>query len=528
MAERIEIIVTTDASAAAGELDQLADQVEALTGVRPEVTVAAETEEATSGLDAVSEIVDEMDAADVALDVSAPGAADAVGELEAVAGAADDAADAAADMGDAAAGGIGSIKGTAKDVVRPLGLARSSVGDLTDALQLMTDKAIESGIVSPAAVGKIAAALPAIGVAIGVAVSAWQAFQKEEKAAAEAADKLRDAYRGVGDALAAGDPVAAAEALTAANEDLYASAADLGVPYQELTDFITGATDEMPTLEAAHGRLGDETAELAFGVLKARDAFTVAAEAGGTLGSKTDAASTSIDTYTESVGGAADAAEDLAGWLDDVNTELDLQSDALSVAGAIDTLETSLRDAGIAAYQFGAGSEEASDANRDLAGDLIDAKQDVIDYAEAVGNIPPEEITKILALLDQGKIAEAEAAFDELSRGRAVPVKADAETGEAEKDLGYLSRNRTAKIYAKVTGGNPGAGGPYAPQGTAAMPTADAAPTVMAAAAPAPVVNVTVDARGAIDPYSVGLAVERAAGAWGRVSGQWRPGRRAG
>jgi len=527
MAERIEIIVTTDAGTAAGELDALAAQVEELTGIRPEITVAADAGDAADDLDAVAETAGDLDSTDAAVDVSAPGASDAVADLGDVAAAADTAAQAAADVGPAADAGLGSIKGAAKDTLRPLGLAKSSVGDFTDALQLAADTAVDSMGLTQAQIGKVAAALPAIGVAIGLAVTAWQAYNKEQEQAAEEADKLRDAYRGVGDALAAGDAVGAAEELTAANQDLFDSAADLGVPYQELTDFITGAADSMPSLEAANKRLGDETAPLAFGALKARDAFTEAAEAGGTLGDRSTAAAGSLDIYAESVGGAADAASDLAGFLDDVNTELDRQAGVLDVAGAIDTLETSLAEAAAAARDFGANSEEASDANRTLQGDLIDAKQDVIDYAEEVGDIPPETITDILALLDQGKIAEAEAAFAKVSRPRKSDVKAQALTGDAESDLNHVARDRQAKVYAKaIIQQATRALGAVTPGATAtAGPTATGLAPTAAAAAP-PGITVHVDARGAIDPYSVGLAVERAAGAWGRVSGQWRPGQR--
>ena len=53
MPERIEIIVTTDAADASTEIENLADQVEELTGTRPEITVAADTSGAVEQIDAV-------------------------------------------------------------------------------------------------------------------------------------------------------------------------------------------------------------------------------------------------------------------------------------------------------------------------------------------------------------------------------------------------------------------------------------------------------------------------------------------
>jgi len=515
MSERIEIIVTTDADTAAGTLDALADQVEDLTGLRPEITVQADTGDAAGGLDDLAATADDVDGTAVAVDVSAPGASDAVSDIDAVTAAADGAAEAADAIGPAAEGSAGSVKGAAKDMLRPLGLAKSQVGDLTDAFQFLSDQVTSNMNLSKEQVGKLAAALPAIGVAIGLAVSMWSQYNAEQKKAAEEADKLRDAYREVGDALAQGDPVAAAEALTAANQDLFDSAADLGVPYQQLTDYITGAADSIPAMEDATGELGSATANLAIGAIGARDAFNTAAEGAGAMGDKADAAAGSIDTYAESVGGAVDAAADLAGFLEQVNAALDIQASRVDVAAAIDTVEASLAAAAAAAFEFGAGSEQASDANRDLQGDLIDAKQDVLDYAESVGTIPPEKLSRILALIDQGKLTEAERALDTAARDRTSTIAVKA----------YLER-----IGNWGFSGVSGFGRAAAPQaaGTTAMaagPTAMAAPAAYGAA---PTVTVRVDARGTIDPYSVGLAVERAAGAWGRVSGQWRPGQRAG
>ena len=62
--------------------------------------------------------------------------------------------------------------------------------------------------------------------------------------------------------------------------------------------------------------------------------------------------------------------------------------------------------------------------------------------------------------------------------------------------------------------------------GPAAYGAAPAARAAAPAAAPANVIHVHVDARGAPDPYSVGQAISERLSAWGTVAGRWSPGRR--
>jgi hypothetical protein len=84
-----------------------------------------------------------------------------------------------------------------------------------------------------------------------------------------------------------------------------------------------------------------------------------------------------------------------------------------------------------------------------LDGPMRDA---VLDYAANVNGIPPEKVSEIRALLDAGKIVEAEALLNEASRTRDAAIQADALTDQAEQDLAYLARDRTSRIFA-VGGG---------------------------------------------------------------------------
>ena len=490
MAERIEIIVTTDADDAAGTLDDLAAQVEDLTGVKPEITVEA------------------------------VGAPEAAAEMESVAAAAEG-------IGPAATDSAGSVKGATKDMLRPLGLAKSTVGDLTDTFQLMADTAVESMGLTEDQVGQLAGALPIIGVAVGLGVTAWQAYSGAQKEAAEFADRARESFERVGEALAGGDIKSAAEELESSMSDLAGPAEDLGVSLEEMANFIVGAAETMPGLDAAFLAGEDGAGNLSTKVNALREAFVGAGGAGGELGTKTGVAEAALRRAAEAAGGAALEAFNLYDALVAVNAELDESQSAIDVAEGFDQLEQSMIDAYTATTLYGANSEAASDANRAMAGQMVDAKRKVAEYAAEVGGIPEETLTEINSLIDEGKIAEAEALFTTVARPRDADIYADPETRAAEDALNHAARDRTARIRAEIAGGAMlGAGfwGRAATPGGQSAGTRSAAPAGMAVA---PTVTIRVDARGAIDPYSVGRAVEQAAGAWGRVSGSWRPGLRS-
>jgi hypothetical protein len=84
-----------------------------------------------------------------------------------------------------------------------------------------------------------------------------------------------------------------------------------------------------------------------------------------------------------------------------------------------------------------------------LNGPMRDA---VLNYAAQVNGIPPEKVSEIKALLDEGKVAEAEAALNGASRTRPALVQAEALTADAEAAINHVARNRTMQIFG-VGGG---------------------------------------------------------------------------
>jgi hypothetical protein len=179
-----------------------------------------------------------------------------------------------------------------------------------------------------------------------------------------------------------------------------------------------------------------------------------------------------------------------------------------------------------------------------LDGPMRDA---VLDYVAQVNGIPPEKVSEIKALLDEGKVAEAEAALAEASRTRATIIKAEAKTDEAEEALRLLIRPRNMTVNAQIVsrggagygpvagaraaGGPVSAGKPYlvgeeGPELMVPGSNGTVVPSNKLAAAGSAVTNtynVTVNVAPGGDPASTGRALVEAIQDYERVnSSRWR------
>ena len=136
--------------------------------------------------------------------------------------------------------------------------------------------------------------------------------------------------------------------------------------------------------------------------------------AGGALRAVEDAA-----TGVEDLGDEADATADA---LDAVTAEFEAMKDSLSDRSAFLGVEDafdSVAEKGLEAWDAAAtGAANADQLARDYEQTIIDLKNDVIDYATEVGDIPPDVVTEINALIDEGNFAEAERRMAELERNR--------------------------------------------------------------------------------------------------------------
>jgi hypothetical protein len=132
----------------------------------------------------------------------------------------------------------------------------------------------------------------------------------------------------------------------------------------------------------------------------------------------------------------------LFGTLDDEKALLNLQDQF-----------DQLHEAGVAAYTAGVqGSDDAEAAQRRHQQAIIDTKSEVATYAKEVLGLPPEQVTKILADIEAGKIDEIERKLEILTRNRTANIDIITRGG-----AGYGDRFGGAR----AAGGPVTAGTPY-------------------------------------------------------------------
>lgn len=108
-----------------------------------------------------------------------------------------------------------------------------------------------------------------------------------------------------------------------------------------------------------------------------------------------------VEAATDKTLAMVDAARELQGELDDTKSWIDAQK-------AVDDYQ-----AKIAAGNLSLLDKQAL---------LVEVKQKLLDYTTSLEDVPPEKQTEIIALIDQGKIEEAEAALANLTRARTAPI----------------------------------------------------------------------------------------------------------
>jgi hypothetical protein len=167
------------------------------------------------------------------------------------------------------------------------------------------------------------------------------------------------------------------------------------------------------------------------------------------------------DDFAEKVAGANDEMKEADGDLRKVRAVLD--DVAQSASGLADATalqwEEQAKANGVtltAVQKQDIWNKKMVESASTLDGPLRDA---VLDHIANVNGIPAEKVSEIKALLDEGKVAEAEAALAEASRTRATIIKAEAKTDEAEEALRLLIRPRNMTVNAQiVTRGGAGYG----------------------------------------------------------------------
>lgn len=424
----VDIPITADADQAQREIDAVGDDVRALSRVDADIVLRAKVDAARADLATLqAELRQTGDRAD-----------DTARQLDRVGGGGTD--------------GIKTRGNAIADLTGPLGDASGAASDFAGVFDglgdIAEDVAGKLGA-STSTAAAVSSALGGLGIAVAAGAALWSYWSGKQKEAAERAEKTRDAAVKLNEALRAGNVEQFADQLVAQFGDVFDAARKAGLSVGEVTDYITGQTDVMPSLNAqldayktklqeqyqATGQQSDATREqynelvslqqAIYDAQAAYDAGSISAdeyqaivdEVTGTVRRNTAA----TDESSEAIGRNKSKLDSLRQGLDNIRNGLDMQQALLTFQSAVDE----------AMATVGSGAELTAE-------DVLGIKQSILDVATAAKATP----------------IEVKAAMDKIDQGDLAGAKADAEAWFQRHPV-----NITAAIRPTSTGTGPGGGG---------------------------------------------------------------------
>lgn len=384
-------------------------------------------DDASKVIDDVAERADQLDSLDPKVEVTADtGAAES--DLAGLSAKADRAATDLKKVGDSSDQSRSVLANLVGNSAQDLGELGGVAGTAGVALGQLAEYATDGNI---SLRGLVATAGPML--AIGVAVSFISKHFAEAKARAE---ELKKTNQEIAESLRAGDVEQAAQQMVEGYGDLIDQAEAAGVSIEELTRFLTDDAMTLDDLTAASTATGSEMVALAIKAGNAKESFQEQSGELATNISRQEAVQRALGDTGAAADDAADATDRLTAAYETLQGRLSDESSYLTAQDAIDAVNDAMGEAMTATATYGAESEEAQDANRRLAQQLVDSKGSVLDYAGAVAGLPEEQATEITTLIDQGQFAEAERRLAEIERTRTAHVRLEMIYGQ-NRPLGY-------------------------------------------------------------------------------------------
>lgn len=229
---------------------------------------------------------------------------------------------------------------------------------------------------------------------------------------------------------------------------------------RNLMDAQYGAADSAEELADETADLADDHEDAADAALEQRDAINDLIDAQRSGLDATFRHRREQQNFREEIAKVEDAVAEAAGVIDaDLQIALDeATSAAVDMSDALVDMESDLAAAEgrtlTASQKTGIWNRSMLDAAAAASGPLRTA---ILDYVASVNGVPAEKVTDIRALIDQGRIAEAERVLNQTGRTRNAQINADANVAAAEAALAYLARPRVSEINPVVR--PPGTGG---------------------------------------------------------------------
>jgi hypothetical protein len=195
----------------------------------------------------------------------------------------------------------------------------------------------------------------------------------------------------------------------------------------EFWTFLTGsALDQVKRIPELIGQLGDQIGDLGEPTISASVAMGELGTAADFTGGEFESLDGEVDSAGESMERASGKGFILGDALDFIDTKYRSMRDNISSDQSLIDLERQFGDvltAGLEAFTANAnGAIDAREKTLDHESSVNSLKNQIIDYAEEIGNVPPEWLTEILALVDDGQLDEAKRKVDELD-GRVAHVQ---------------------------------------------------------------------------------------------------------
>jgi hypothetical protein len=256
--------------------------------------------------------------------------------------------------------------------------------------------------------------------------------------------------------------------------DVLPTLAAAGVTVEDFTEAATGGADRLALFEDALRTAGVQGNDFALIMAAARSYADNYAEAQGkaadfqsVFNARVADGTSTLDLMVPSLTASETAADDYAAAAERVRDrqqeatdkardariavyelrdgyaalrgELSIEDQYANVEEGFDRVKVAAEEAYVAAAT---GADDAEAKGRELEQGTRDQQRAVIDYLEDIGRVPDQVTSSILALIDEGKFAEAEARLAVLARNREFRISVTSQGRDFRgnlSDLGYAS-----------------------------------------------------------------------------------------
>lgn len=415
---RIDITAEDDASRKVDDVADKVDDLERRSPAEVELEVTADTRQAERAIEDVTDDAERLSRQDTEILLRAR-IDDAKAGLKSLRDdlgqTADKARDTDRELGKLGGDGGLQTRGNAiADLTGPLGDASGAASDFAGVFDGLGDIAGDVAGKVGLSASAMTSAIGGIGIAVAGAAALWTLYQGNQAKAREEQKKLEEGQRRINDAVREGKLDEAAAGLVETYKAAYDEADRYGLKVDEVTRYLTGQADSIPSLlsqyEALRAALGqvtdhsdDSTRSLEGQLLKlgeaevkvngARDAYQSAngslAEQDARLRAVTDALgglTTDTDRAEQAQGRLERQADRTRDALDRIEGALDMQQAMLNFESRLGTALTNV--------QTGAGNTSQ---------DVLDIKQSILDVAEAA-RLTPIQVRSLLERVDQGDL----------------------------------------------------------------------------------------------------------------------------